>query len=127
MLLHSRPRELRAIVDAMSGDDRIRFFDELPEEAWRHLMDELSGKDSGHSHGEERRSSVTPAVEGKCLRKVRKKDKKLGITAARRKPIDHRGGRDVSRSYQVEVTVQTVLVHPRKQTNGSARTRPKAA
>jgi len=43
----------------MSGDDRIRFFDELPEEAWRHLMDELSGKDSGHSHGEEIRSSAS--------------------------------------------------------------------
>jgi len=62
VLLHSRPRELRAIVDAMNADDRIRFFDELPEEAWRYLMDELSGKPPGDSHVEERRSVVVPAV-----------------------------------------------------------------
>jgi NitT/TauT family transport system ATP-binding protein len=42
VLLHSRPRDLQAIVDAMNPDDRLRLFDELPEETWRHLMDELS-------------------------------------------------------------------------------------
>jgi len=45
VLLHSRPvEELRVIVDKMNPHDRIQFFDELPEEAWRTLMDELSGK-----------------------------------------------------------------------------------
>jgi Mg/Co/Ni transporter MgtE len=39
VLLHSRRRELRSIVDKMNADERMRFFDELPEEAWRHLMD----------------------------------------------------------------------------------------
>lgn len=58
VLLHSRPRELRSIVDAMNADDRMRFFDELPEEAWRHLMDELSAERPGDLHGEERRSAV---------------------------------------------------------------------
>lgn len=44
VLLHSRPREeMRAIVDRMRPDDRLRFLDELPEEAWQRLMDELSG------------------------------------------------------------------------------------
>lgn len=62
VLLHSRPRELRSIVDAMSADDRMRLFDELPEEAWRHLMDELSGKEPGEWHEDERRLAVTSAV-----------------------------------------------------------------
>ena len=44
VLLHSRPmEEMRALVDKISPDDRMRFFDELPEEAWQRLMDELSG------------------------------------------------------------------------------------
>ena len=43
VLLHSRPRELRAIVDAMNPDDRMRLFDELPEEAWRRLHGRTRG------------------------------------------------------------------------------------
>src|SRR5580698_10430106 len=44
VLLHSLPaREMRALVDKINADDRMRFFDELPEEAWQRLMDELSG------------------------------------------------------------------------------------
>ena len=44
VLLHSRgPEAMRAIVDKLDPDDRMRFFDELPEEAWQRLMDELSG------------------------------------------------------------------------------------
>lgn len=43
VLLHSRTREeMRLLVEQINPDDRIRFFDELPEEAWRRLMDELS-------------------------------------------------------------------------------------
>lgn len=45
VLLHSRPpSEVRAIVDKIAAADRIRFLDELPEEAWQHLMQELSGQ-----------------------------------------------------------------------------------
>lgn len=45
VLLHSRPSaEVRAIVDKIEPADRIRFLDELPEEAWKQLMEELSGK-----------------------------------------------------------------------------------
>jgi NitT/TauT family transport system ATP-binding protein len=62
VLLHSRPRELRMIVDTMRADDRMRFFDELPEEAWRQLMDELSAEHPGDWHGEERRSAVSKAA-----------------------------------------------------------------
>jgi len=44
VLLHSLPvGEMRPLVDNMNPDDRLRFFDELPEEAWQRLMDELSG------------------------------------------------------------------------------------
>jgi NitT/TauT family transport system ATP-binding protein len=45
VLLHSRPpSEVRAVVDRIDVADRMRFLDELPEEAWKHLMEELSGK-----------------------------------------------------------------------------------
>jgi len=45
VLLHSRPiEELNAIIDAMPPGERMHFFDELPEEAWRQLMDELAEK-----------------------------------------------------------------------------------
>lgn len=43
VLLHApHAGEMRALVDKISPDDRVRFFDELPEEAWQRLMDELS-------------------------------------------------------------------------------------
>jgi NitT/TauT family transport system ATP-binding protein len=45
VLLQSRPQnELVAIVDQMDSDDRMQFIEELPEEAWKRLMDELAGK-----------------------------------------------------------------------------------
>ena len=43
VLLHSRPiEEMAAIVDRMGPGQRLQFFDELPEEAWQRLMDELA-------------------------------------------------------------------------------------
>ena len=43
VLLHSRPiEEMAAIVDKLSPGQRLQFFDELPEEAWQRLMDELA-------------------------------------------------------------------------------------
>jgi NitT/TauT family transport system ATP-binding protein len=43
VLLHSLPAgEMRALVDKMNPDERMRLFDDLPEEAWQRLMDELS-------------------------------------------------------------------------------------
>jgi len=53
VLLHSRPRaEMRSIVDWMDPDARMQFFDELPEEAWQTLMDELSGAGPPEPEGE---------------------------------------------------------------------------
>jgi len=47
VLLHSRPlNEMRAIVDHFDPIERMRFFDDLPEEAWQHLMDELSAPEA---------------------------------------------------------------------------------
>jgi len=44
VLLHSLPMgEMRALVDRIDPDDRMRLFDELPEEAWQRMMNELSG------------------------------------------------------------------------------------
>ncbi|HTU02740.1 MAG TPA: AAA-associated domain-containing protein [Candidatus Sulfotelmatobacter sp.] len=46
VLLHTRPpAELKDIVDQMNPAERLMFFDELPEQAWQHLMDELSGQE----------------------------------------------------------------------------------
>ncbi|HEV2423271.1 MAG TPA: AAA-associated domain-containing protein [Terriglobia bacterium] len=43
VLLHSRPTpDVIAIVDAMNPDDRVQFFDQLPQETWQQLMDELA-------------------------------------------------------------------------------------
>jgi NitT/TauT family transport system ATP-binding protein len=43
VLLHSRPvAEIRAVVDRIDPNDRMRLFDELPEEAWQQLTDELA-------------------------------------------------------------------------------------
>ncbi|HTZ99653.1 MAG TPA: AAA-associated domain-containing protein [Candidatus Aquilonibacter sp.] len=43
VLLHSRPvPEIRQILDHMEAAPREDFLDELPEETWRHLMDELA-------------------------------------------------------------------------------------
>jgi NitT/TauT family transport system ATP-binding protein len=45
VLLHSRPHaDIVAIVDAMNPDDRVQFFDQLPQETWQQLMDELAEK-----------------------------------------------------------------------------------
>jgi NitT/TauT family transport system ATP-binding protein len=51
VLLHARtPEDMRAILDATHPDDRTRFFDELPEEAWQRLAEEIG----------ERRHSIEP-------------------------------------------------------------------
>ena len=43
VLLHTRPtKEIRAIIDTIDPAERLRFLDELPEEAWQRLMDEIS-------------------------------------------------------------------------------------
>jgi len=48
VLLQSRPSpDVRAIVEKLDAADRLRFLDELPEEAWQHLMDELSSVPAG--------------------------------------------------------------------------------
>ena len=45
VLLHTRPQaEMVAIVDQMDSDHRMQFIEELPEEAYTRLMDELAGK-----------------------------------------------------------------------------------
>jgi NitT/TauT family transport system ATP-binding protein len=45
VLLHSRPHdEANAIIDGMNPGARLSFFEELPEEAFQHLMGELAEK-----------------------------------------------------------------------------------
>jgi NitT/TauT family transport system ATP-binding protein len=54
ILLHARPgKEIDQVLDAMDPDERLQFLDELPEEAWHHLVEgtrepeeESSGQES---------------------------------------------------------------------------------
>jgi len=45
---------MRTVFDKMNPDDRMRFLDELPEEAWRRLMDELSNAEPADGIGQHR-------------------------------------------------------------------------
>jgi NitT/TauT family transport system ATP-binding protein len=61
VLLHSRPLdEMNAVVDQMNPGERIHFFDELPEEAWQSLMDELA-------EARQQKTGVDGAVEPALL------------------------------------------------------------
>ena len=59
VLLHSRPVEdLRAIMAKTKPEERHEFFDELPEEAWQRLMDELSGEQPAEARREEMGAAI---------------------------------------------------------------------
>ena len=61
VLLHSRPQaELVAIVDQMDSDDRMRFIEELPEEAWNAPDGRIGGQGARRSGGP-RRGVPAPA------------------------------------------------------------------
>jgi NitT/TauT family transport system ATP-binding protein len=63
ILLHSRTLdEMKAIVDQMKPGVRTQFFDELPEEAWKELMDELAAK-SEHEGAVAPEPAAAPAPE----------------------------------------------------------------
>jgi NitT/TauT family transport system ATP-binding protein len=50
VLLHSRPaEEMRAIVSQMDAATREDFLDELPEETWKHFMNELALAESAQA------------------------------------------------------------------------------
>jgi NitT/TauT family transport system ATP-binding protein len=45
ILLHTRPaKEINEILDQMDANERMQFLDELPEEAWQHLMEQVGGR-----------------------------------------------------------------------------------
>jgi NitT/TauT family transport system ATP-binding protein len=63
VLLHSLTAgDMRTLVDLINPHDRMRFFDELPEEAWQRLMDELSGEVVPETSGQQE-PETTPAPE----------------------------------------------------------------
>jgi NitT/TauT family transport system ATP-binding protein len=69
VLLHSRSVEdLRAIMAKTRPEERHQFFDELPEEAWQHLMDELSGERPAEARREELGAAIArPPAEVKPI------------------------------------------------------------
>jgi len=74
VLLHSRPgEEMSAIVDRMNPAERLQFFDELPEEAWQRLMDELSGQQPAEGVAEAVEHAAPPAEAIIQARRVEKR------------------------------------------------------
>ena len=62
LLLHSRPiDEMRSIIDAMRPGERMQFFDELPQETWQQLMDELGSTTETPVEVPQEEEAVTPA------------------------------------------------------------------
>lgn len=84
VLLHSRRAEdIRAIVNQMQADDRNCFLDELPEEAWQFLVDELgkSTLDGAGPEGpviaEEERARPRPTLEARPIIEARRVEKRF--------------------------------------------------
>jgi NitT/TauT family transport system ATP-binding protein len=106
VLLHSRPvEELRAIIDKMNPDDRIQFFDELPDEAWRTLMDEISGQAAvPETPSEEEAAAVeaAPAIE-QAPRATRPIIQAFGIEKSYRQP----DGRQIQVIAAIDLTVES--------------------
>jgi NitT/TauT family transport system ATP-binding protein len=74
VLLHSRPApEMNAIVEKMNPGERLQFFDELPEEAWQRLMDELSGQQPSEGVAEAAEHAPSPAEPIIQARQVEKR------------------------------------------------------
>jgi len=100
VLLHSRSNEeMRAIVDLMSPDARLRFLDELPEEAWQRLIDELS--------------EVEPAAIGeppRVLPKVERPAEPQPEKAPEREPIIE--ARQIEKSYAQPDSKQIQIIAP---------------
>jgi NitT/TauT family transport system ATP-binding protein len=79
VLLHSQPNQsMRAILNAMNSGERTHFFDALPEEAWKFLMDEISGSETPDAaistqvvEGEKIAPSeaIQPIIEGRRIEK----------------------------------------------------------
>jgi NitT/TauT family transport system ATP-binding protein len=79
VLLHSRPHdELIAIIDRMSPGARLSFFDELPEEAFQHLMSELAEKQFAEPEVE-----APPAAEVETAEEPAAPARELPIIVAR--------------------------------------------
>ncbi len=62
VLLHSRPlADINAIVNQMNPGERMHFFDELPQEAWQALMDELAEATQADEAGYKPSDATAPA------------------------------------------------------------------
>ncbi len=71
VLLHERPvNEMRAIIDKADPTDRLRFLDELPEEAWQQLMNELGGASGTQPTPAETTPRYTPPKRTDLLQPV---------------------------------------------------------
>jgi Mg/Co/Ni transporter MgtE len=66
VLLHSLPaEEMRKLVDKISPDDRMRFFDELPEEAWQRLQGSSNQRQRVHHKQSRKRREKLSSKAGR--------------------------------------------------------------
>lgn len=83
VLLHSLPLEgMTAVVEEMHPIERANFLDELPEEAWRQIVDELYGKPADQAEaatrglpevqevGAEAPAALPPIIEARRIEKA---------------------------------------------------------
>ena len=79
VLLHSLSLDhMKAILNAMHPVERLNFFDELPEESWQHLMNELADEEHAKTSGGERvagEAATAAAVEVRAIIEARQIEK----------------------------------------------------
>ncbi len=76
VLLHSRSAEdMNAIVDHMNPGARVQFFEELPEETWKQLMEELAAKHPATRAPAVAVEEAPPALETEPILQARQVEK----------------------------------------------------
>jgi NitT/TauT family transport system ATP-binding protein len=101
VLMHSLPAaEMRVLVDSLHPDERMRFFEELPEEAWQRLMDELASTGTAEASG---RSETGLTLEQKLT------PPREAIIAARQveKSFEQPDGRKIQIIAPVDISVES--------------------
>ncbi|MGA2195807.1 MAG: hypothetical protein ABSH40_11095, partial [Bryobacteraceae bacterium] len=70
VLLHSRPLdEMNQILDHMSVSDSLQFIEQLPEDAWGHLIKEMAEKPAPAAPVEAPAPAVEPIIEARKIEK----------------------------------------------------------
>jgi NitT/TauT family transport system ATP-binding protein len=112
VLLHSLPvREMRDLVDRVNPDDRMRLFDELPEETWQRLMDELSGASSAESRADLESSHASSIARAEFPNRLEAKTTKL-VQSIRQPPEAIIEARQLEKRFQLPDGKEVQVIAP---------------